>query len=62
MYYIADTYEEKGKVLLDPNKLSDDGTTHVKFKAFTDDGTIMAYGLSERGSDWTTVKVGYKLG
>ena len=58
VFYIADTYASAGRVFLDPNTLSDDGTTAVTGKTFTHDGTLMAYALSEQGSDWTSVKVG----
>jgi hypothetical protein len=44
-------------VFLDPNTLSDDGTTAITSKTFTDDGTVLAYSLAEKGSDWITVKV-----
>ncbi|KAK6058562.1 prolyl endopeptidase family protein [Cooperia oncophora] len=47
---------EKGEVFLDPNTLSPDGTTFLRISAWTKDGSIFAYGLSEKGSDWVTVK------
>ena len=40
------------EVLLDPNELSEDGTTSVGMTAFTEDGALLAYGLAEAGSDW----------
>lgn len=40
------------KVLLDPNTLSEDGTTAVSGLAISDDGKRMAYALSDAGSDW----------
>lgn len=49
--------EEKGTVFLDPNTFSEDGTTAVSQTAWTEDGALMAYGVSEKGSDWVTVKV-----
>ncbi|VDM45003.1 unnamed protein product [Toxocara canis] len=54
--YKQKNLNEKGEVFLDPNKLSDDGTTSIRTTSFTHDGTIMAYGLSEKGSDWVTLK------
>ncbi|KJH40278.1 putative prolyl endopeptidase [Dictyocaulus viviparus] len=45
---------EKGEVFLDPN--TDDGTTSIRISAWTKDGSMLAYGLSEKGSDWVTVK------
>src|SRR3984957_16158884 len=44
--------DEPARVLLDPNTLSKDGTVAFKGAGFSDDGRLMAYGLSEAGSDW----------
>ncbi len=44
-------------VLLDPNKLSTDGTVALKGYAVTEDGKLIAYGLSTAGSDWEEWKV-----
>ena len=38
--------------LLDPNKLSDDGTVALSSYAISKDGKYMAYALSTSGSDW----------
>ncbi len=45
------------QVLLDPNTLAEDGTVSLGATALTDDGTLMAYTLSDAGSDVATVKV-----
>jgi len=45
------------KVLLDPNTLSADGTAAVSTKAFSKDGTKLAYAISRSGSDWCTIHV-----
>ena len=50
--YVADSTTDKGRVLLDPNKLSTDGTIALSGLAISDDGKTMAYGLSGAGSDW----------
>ncbi len=42
----------EGKVLLDPNKLSADGTTSLNAWDVSHDGKYMAYGISKAGSDW----------
>ncbi|HWQ32750.1 MAG TPA: prolyl oligopeptidase family serine peptidase [Blastocatellia bacterium] len=47
----------EGKLLLDPNKLSADGTVALSGVAFSDDGKLMAYGLSASGSDWQEWRV-----
>jgi prolyl oligopeptidase len=45
------------KLLLDPNKLSADGTVALKGYAISEDGEYMAYGLSTAGSDWEEWRV-----
>jgi len=55
-------YKQRGpdgtpEVLLDTNKLREDGTAALRTYAFTTDGNKMAYGISYSGSDWYTVKV-----
>jgi prolyl oligopeptidase len=44
-------------VLLDPNGLSSDGTVALSSWTVTDDGRLLAYALSEAGSDWLTWRV-----
>ena len=50
--YTADQPDSDGRVLLDPNTLSADGTVALKGLEFSTDGRWMAYGLSSGGSDW----------
>jgi prolyl oligopeptidase len=55
-------YRQKGldgvaEVLLDPNKLSADGTTRLGAVSFSKDGKYLAYGVSQGGSDWNDVYV-----
>ena len=45
------------EVLLDPNKLSADGTTRLGAVAFSKDGKHLSYGVSQGGSDWNDVYV-----
>ncbi|MEP6956048.1 MAG: prolyl oligopeptidase family serine peptidase [Chthoniobacterales bacterium] len=45
------------KTLLDPNKLSQDGTTALAGTDVSPDGRLLAYGLSIAGSDWQEWKV-----
>ncbi len=46
-----------GRVLLDPNTLSRDGTVSVNGMAASKDGRHLAYFVSEAGSDWNTIRV-----
>ncbi len=50
--YVADSVKDAGRVLLDPNKLSTDGTVALSGLRISDDGKMMAYGLAVAGSDW----------
>jgi len=52
VFYVAESVTDKGRVLLDPNKLSTDGTVALSGLALSDDGNLMAYGLASAGSDW----------
>lgn len=47
----------KEELFLDPNKFSADGTTSLGTMSFTKDGSIMAYSISEGGSDWRKIIV-----
>jgi len=55
--YATDNPKAKGKVLLDPNTLSKDGTVSLRESAVSDDGRYFAYALSEAGSDWQVWRV-----
>ena len=49
--------DEKGveTVFLDPNTFSKDGTTSLDNVSFSKDGSLVAYSVSEAGSDWRKV-------
>jgi prolyl oligopeptidase len=55
--YTQDTPESEPRVLLDPNKLSTDGTVALKDISFSKDGQYMAYVISRSGSDWQEIYV-----
>lgn len=55
--YSLKSLESTPEVLLDPNTLSEDGTIALSGMEITDDGKLMAYGLSVAGSDWQEWKV-----
>ena len=55
--YTLESLEAEPKVLLDPNNLSTDGTVALSSLAISDNGKLMAYGLSTAGSDWIEYQV-----
>jgi prolyl oligopeptidase len=55
--FTSDKLPDQGKVLIDPNTLSKDGTVALSGTDITDDGKLMAYGLEVAGSDWQQWKV-----
>lgn len=55
--YTMDSLGGELKLLIDPNKLSADGTVALSGSEISDDGNLMAYGLSTAGSDWKEWKV-----
>ncbi|HET7571235.1 MAG TPA: prolyl oligopeptidase family serine peptidase [Gaiellaceae bacterium] len=52
--YVGGSPEDEGRVLLDPNTLSADGTVAVTGATFTEDGRLLAYATSDAGADWMT--------
>ena len=55
--YTMESLSAEPTLLLDPNKLSADGTVALKGYAISEDGEYMAYGLSTAGSDWEEWKI-----
>ena len=55
--YVTSSLEAQPEVLIDPNKLSTDGTVALSGLEISDDGNLMAYGLSISGSDWQEWRV-----
>ena len=55
--YVTDSLDGQPRVLIDPNKLSADGTIALAGTSITDDGKLMAYALAEAGSDWVEYHV-----
>ena len=49
--------DEDAVVFLDPNTFSEDGTTSLGGVSFSPDGSLVAYQISEGGSDWRKVIV-----
>jgi len=48
---------EEAEVFLDPNSFSEDGTVSLAGLSFTEDGSLLAYSISEGGSDWRKIIV-----
>ncbi len=55
--YVQETLDSPISLVLDPNKLSEDGTSSLGGLAFSKDGNYMAYEVSDGGSDWRTIRV-----
>jgi prolyl oligopeptidase len=53
--HVADTFDAEPRVLLDPNALSADGTVALSSYSISEDGKLLAYGLSKAGSDWVEI-------
>jgi prolyl oligopeptidase len=57
VFYSQISLTDKPVVVLDPNTLSEDGTTSLSGMAISKDGTYLAYGISKAGSDWVEIHV-----
>jgi prolyl oligopeptidase len=55
--FIAESYDADGRVLLDPNAWSEDGTIAMGQAKVSDDGKRLAYTRKSAGSDWSTIHV-----
>jgi prolyl oligopeptidase len=55
--YTADSIHGTGRLLLDPNILSKDGTVALTGLAVSENGKLLAYSISRSGSDWQEWRV-----
>jgi prolyl oligopeptidase len=55
--YTLTALDAQPALLLDPNQLSADGTVALAGYAVSEDGNLLAYGLSVSGSDWEEWRV-----
>jgi prolyl oligopeptidase len=55
--YLAEAPGSEGRVLIDPNTLSADGTVSLTGLGVSDDGSLVAWATSSAGSDWMTWRV-----
>lgn len=49
--------DQRGRVLIDPATLSDDGTVSVSGYVLSPSGDRLAYGMSDGGTDWRTWRI-----
>lgn len=52
VYYIQKGIDGTSEVLIDPNKLSEDGSISLSGIYFSKDNKYLSYGISRGGSDW----------
>ncbi|HEY6458701.1 MAG TPA: prolyl oligopeptidase family serine peptidase [Polyangiaceae bacterium] len=55
--YVRDGIDGADRVLIDPAPLSADGTTTIDWWAASHDGALVAWGLSEAGSEESTLRI-----
>jgi len=55
--YVQPSLTGQARVLLDPNTLSADGTVALSAVSVSEDGRLLAYGVSSGGSDWQEFRV-----
>lgn len=55
--YWQESLQDEVKVLLDPNQWSEDGTIALSGYSVSEDARLIAYGISESGSDWQQWRV-----
>ena len=55
--YVKESLDGTATVVLDPNKLSDDGTVALTYFAFSKNGKYLAYSIARSGSDWNEIFV-----
>ncbi|MBQ1779904.1 MAG: S9 family peptidase, partial [Bacteroidales bacterium] len=55
--YYKNSLDGEAVELLDPNKLSDDGTVALSTLGISDDGKYLGYAISRNGSDWQEIYV-----
>jgi prolyl oligopeptidase len=55
--YVQDDEKSVPRVLLDPNKLAEDGTISITTDAVSKNGKYYAFSYSKAGSDWNTIQI-----
>jgi len=57
VFFVAENLADEGRILLDPNTMSADGTVALSGMSVSECGRLLAYGIAEAGSDWSTWRV-----
>jgi prolyl oligopeptidase len=55
--YVQDNEKSNPRVLLDPNKLSNDGTISITSDGISKSGKYYAYAYAKAGSDWNNIRI-----
>jgi len=55
--YIKENLQDSGRIFMDPNKFSDDGTVALTAFNVSNDGKYVGYGIAKAGSDWNEFRV-----
>lgn len=55
--YVRDRVDGEGRLLIDPNGWSKDGATALAEWSASEDGTKLAYGVQDGGTDWRTIRL-----
>ncbi|MDR1053275.1 MAG: prolyl oligopeptidase family serine peptidase [Planctomycetaceae bacterium] len=55
--YVLDKPKSEPRILIDPNKFSDDGTVSLGSISVSKNADYVAYSISKSGSDWKEIKV-----
>ncbi len=55
--YMRTSVETPGTIVIDPNLISEEGTLALMQFTPSPDAKLLAYGLSEGGADWQTIRV-----
>ncbi len=55
--YVMKSPDDTGKILIDPNKFSADGTVSLSTIGISKDGKFVAYAINRSGSDWQEIYV-----
>jgi len=55
--YVKEKLEDEGRVFMDPNTFSEDGTVALTTFNVSNDGKYVGYGLAKAGSDWNEFRI-----